>query len=108
MNRVAVIIQFLCIICLLLPCFTMAQDEQTEKVVYYIGINPIAPCTDIRNEFSSLYLPIIANHEAGAAISVGQILNRNYNFETRVSFGSPRSSYTLLQIQSGLNYCFNT
>jgi hypothetical protein len=34
--------------------------------------------------------------------------NKNYNVETRLSFGSPNSTYNLLQVQSGFMYLFNT
>src|SRR5688572_1746320 len=108
MNRIILII----ITCLLLPFITIAQTdanpEEREEETYYVGINPVAPFTGIRSDLTSLYLPILANLEAGPSIFVGKILNRNYNLETRVSYGSPLHSYTLFQVQSGLNYCFNT
>lgn len=104
MSRIIVIITSL-----LLPFIIVAQtDENPEEETYYIGLNPVAPFTAIRSDFTSLYLPLVADLEAGPAIFIGKIFNRNYNLETRVSYGSPRHSYRLFQVQSGLNYCFTT
>lgn len=105
MKRIILILT----ICCCLPGVGMAQTEQEpEEETYYIGINPVAPFTGIRSEFTSLYLPIIANQEAGTSVFVGKIMNRHYNLETRASYGSPLHAYMLLQVQSGLSYCFTT
>ena len=80
--------------------------SEVEEDIYYLGVNPIAPFTSIRTEFTSSYLPFIANLETGFSFFVGKIWNNNYNVETRASFGSPKQDYLLLQVQSGLNYCF--
>lgn len=77
-----------------------------DRPVYYIGINPVAPFAGIRGAFTRGYLPAFSNCEAGASVFVGKIWNRNYNVETRVSFGNPRNSATLFLVQSGFNYRF--
>ena len=82
-------------------------DLATEDI-YYVGMNPLAPFTCIRNEATSQYLPFLSNLETGISFFVGKIWNNNYNVETRLSFGSPKSSYNLLQIHSGFNYLFSS
>jgi hypothetical protein len=82
--------------------------DSTTEDIYYLGINPIAPFTCIRSEATSQYLPYLSNQETGVALFVGKIWNKNYNVETRLSFGSPNSSYNLFQVHSGFNYLLNT
>lgn len=77
-----------------------------EEPVYYLGINPLAPFAGIRGAFTRGYLPALSNCEAGASVFVGKIWNRNYNVETRLSFGNLRNSSTLFLVQSGFNYRF--
>ena len=84
----------------------MLSDAETD--IYCIGVNPIALFTSIRTNFTSSYLPFLANQETGFSFSIGKIWNNNYNVETRASFDSPKKDYFLLQVQSGLNYCFST
>lgn len=78
----------------------------SDEEIYYTGINPVAPFTGIRSEFTSAYLPYFSNQETGVALVIGKIWNNRYNVETRLSFGSPNTSYNLLLVQSGVNYCF--
>lgn len=85
---------------------TLLVNDTAGNDIYYVGINPIAPFTSIRGEVTSLYLPALSNLETGVAVFAGKIWNRNYNVETRLSFGSPEKGYQLLQVQSGLLYCF--
>ena len=82
--------------------------DPTKEDFYYVGINPIAPFTGIRSEGTSQYLPFLGTQETGISAFVGKIWNKNYNVETRLSFGSPNSSYNLFQVHSGLNYLFNS
>lgn len=82
-------------------------DPKTEDV-YYVGINPVAPFTGIRKEATSQYLPYLGNQETGISLFVGKIWNKNYNVETRISFGSPNTSYNLFQVHGGFNYLLNT
>ena len=77
------------------------------NAVYYAGLNPVSPFTCIRSEFSSGSLPLLSNLESGASVFIGKIWNRNYNVETRLSYGSPASGKRIFIVQSGLNYCFN-
>ena len=83
------------------------RSRAQPDAVYYAGLNPIAPFTGIRTEFCSGYLPLVSNLETGVSAFIGKIWNRNYNVETRISYGSPASGKTLFLVQSGLNYCFN-
>lgn len=101
-----------CLLWSSLPLASLSQarpfpDHKTEDV-YYVGINPVAPFTNIRSEVTSQYLPFIGTLETGISAFIGKIWNTNYNVETRLSFGSPNSSYNLLQVHSGLNYLFNS
>jgi len=94
----------------LLPAISFGQtagvQDNSPDNVYYAGLNPIAPLTSIRGDFSSLYLPVASNLETGISAFVGKIWNRNYNVETRLSYGSPAKTLTLLQVQGGFMYCF--
>lgn len=90
----------------ILPVLSFSQVN-VHSPVYYAGINPIAPFTGIRSEFSSRSLPAVSNLETGISLFIGKAWNRNYNVETRVSYGSPFTSNRLLMVQSGFNYCFN-
>lgn len=92
---------------LLYPALSYSQVDPYASV-YYAGINPVAPFTGIRSEFASGYLPALSNLETGLSLFVGKVWNRNYNVETRVSYGSPYSSSRLFLVQSGFNYCFNS
>jgi hypothetical protein len=97
----------LMIVCIFIyPVLSYSQVDPNASV-YYAGINPIAPFTCIRSEFSAGYLPVLSNLETGIALFIGKIWNRNYNVETRVSYGSPFPSARLFLVQSGFNYCFN-
>lgn len=100
------------LVCILSPLVGMSQvkliTDSTADDIYYVGINPVAPFTSIRSEATSLYLPVLSNLETGLSLFVGKIWNKNYNVETRLSFGSPNSSYNLLQVHSGFNYLLNT
>ena len=112
MPHASIINRILFAIFLSWPYLAMSQAEEnrgdSDEETYYVGINPIAPFTSIRSEFTSLYLPILSSHETGLAVFVGKTWNRNYNVETRLSYGSPRYSYKLFQVHSGFNYVFNT
>ena len=100
------------LVCILLPSIAASQvasmPDSLREDTYYVGINPIAPFTSIRGEATSQYLPFLSNQETGFSVFVGKIWNRNYNVETRLSFGSPNSSYNLLQVHSGFNYLLST
>jgi hypothetical protein len=91
---------------LLFPAMAFSQAEPFASV-YYAGINPVAPFTGMRSQFSSGYLPAFSNLETGASVFIGKIWNRQYNVETRLSYGSPLKSYRQFLVQSGLSYCFN-
>lgn len=86
------------------PCQSKIPDTTEDR--YYIGTNPVAPFTGIRSKFTSLYLPALSNLETGLSFFGGKLWNKHFNVETRFSFGSPRKSFNLLQVQSGFNYCF--
>lgn len=95
----------------ILPVMLYGQSDiildRLNEPFYYIGINPIAPFANIRESFTSGYLPAISNLETGVSAFVGKVWDRNYNVETRCSFGSPGSNSTLFLVQSGFNYCFS-
>jgi len=82
--------------------------DSTNDETYYIGINPVAPFTSIRNETASRRLPILSNLETGLAVFGGKTWNRHYNLETRFSYGSPMKGYRMLLVQSSFHYCFDT
>ncbi|MGZ5134976.1 MAG: hypothetical protein ACXWCG_07495, partial [Flavitalea sp.] len=101
-------IRLMYLVCFLSPlagaCQVKLMPDSTTENIYYVGVNPIAPFTSIRSEATSQYLPFLSNLETGVSLFVGKIWNKNYNVETRLSFGSPNSSYNLLQVHSGFNY----
>ncbi|HSC40176.1 MAG TPA: hypothetical protein VLD19_19965 [Chitinophagaceae bacterium] len=88
----------------------MAQSinlaDSTEET-YYIGINPVAVFTGIREDGLTRYLPVLGNLETGLAIFGGKCWKKHYNLETRFSFGSPVRGYNLMLVQSGFNYRFH-
>lgn len=75
--------------------------------VYYAGVNPVAPFTGIRSHFAGGTLPAASNLESGIALYVGKIWNRNYNVETRLSYGSPVVNTRQFLVQAGMMYCFD-
>ena len=83
-------------------------DEGVDEEVYYAGVNIVAPFTMIRSSFTTCYLPAASNLESGLALFIGKIWNKNYNVETRVSYGSPKKDYSQFIVQSGGMYCFNS
>jgi hypothetical protein len=93
-----------------LPGLAIAQKsslrDTSEYEYYYAGINIIAPFTSVRSDFASRTLPAFSNLETGLSAFIGKVWAQNYNVETRVSFGSPRSGYNLFQVHSGFLYCF--
>lgn len=111
MDQAASIKKLIYLLLIALPLSGASQvnelHEPANEDLYYVGINPIAPFTSIRSEATSLYLPLFSNLEAGVSVFIGKIWNQNYNVETRLSFGSPNSSYNLFQVHSGFNYLLN-
>jgi len=91
---------------LLLLCFASLRGY-AQNDVYYAGINPVAPFTTIRSHFAGGTLPAAGNLESGISVFIGKIWNRNYNVETRVSYGSPFVHTRQFLVQSGMMYCFN-
>ena len=84
-----------------------AQDRNEDgEDIYYLGVNPVAPFTSIRTDLTTLFLPYISHQETGIALFVGKIWNKNYNVETRLSYGSPVTDVNLFQVHSGFNYLF--
>lgn len=84
-----------------------AQDRKEDgEDIYYLGVNPVAPFTSIRTDLTTLFLPYISQQETGIALFVGKIWNKNYNVETRLSYGSPVTDVNLFQVHSGFNYLF--
>lgn len=88
------------------PLAVCGQPEMLQPV-YYAGFNPVAPFTGIRTNFTSGTLPAAGNLESGVSLFIGKIWNRNYNLETRVSYGSPFKYTRQFVVQSGIMYCFN-
>jgi hypothetical protein len=60
----------------ILPVMLYGQSgiilDRLNEPFYYIGINPIAPFANIRESFTSGYLPVISNPESGVSAFVGK------------------------------------
>src|SRR6476619_3575069 len=99
-----------CFVFFYLPFMVLAQEYwilDSSSDIYYAGINPLALLTSIRGNVTSSYLPYLAGEEAGLSVFVGKFWNSHYNVETRLSLGSPASTWFQAKVQSGFNYCFN-
>lgn len=91
------------------PFIAFTQENwvlDSNSIIYYAGINPVALFTTIRSNATSLYLPYFAGEEAGLSIFIGKLWNEHYNVETRLSYGSPIPTWYQAQVQSGFNYRF--
>lgn len=88
---------------LFLYSMTALAQEKKDSILYFVGINPIAPFTGIPNQFTNLYLPLVSNLETGLALNFGIIKEKKF-LESRISVGKPNSLFSLRQVHGGYNW----